>query len=81
MGTFRPSRESELGFSSQLATLTYQTLLACRVPINSILGFIIRTYRKVGFGGLRHVLCALHICVSVCAQLPCASNHPSVRTG
>ena len=24
-----------------------------RVPINSILGFIIRTYKKVGFGSLR----------------------------
>ena len=34
-------------------TLTYQNLLFCRVPINSILGFIIRTYKKVGFGSLR----------------------------
>ena len=25
----------------------------CRVPIHSILGFIIRTYKKVGFGSLR----------------------------
>ena len=31
-------------------TLTYQTLLFGRVPINPILGFIIRTYKKVGFG-------------------------------
>ena len=34
-------------------TLTYQNLLFCRVPINSILGFIIRTYKKIGFGSLR----------------------------
>ena len=34
-------------------TLTYQNLLFCRVPINSILGCIIRTYKKVGFGRLR----------------------------
>ena len=33
--------------------LTYQNLRFCRVPINSILGFIIRTYKKVGFGRLR----------------------------
>ena len=32
---------------------TYQNLLFCRVPINSILGFIIRTHRKIGFGRLR----------------------------
>ena len=25
----------------------------CRVPINSILGFITRTYKKVEFGSLR----------------------------
>ena len=38
-------------------TLTYQTLLFCRVPVNSILGFIIRTCKKVGlgFGRLRYV--------------------------
>ena len=29
--------------------LTYQNLPFCRVPINSIFGFIIRTYKKVGF--------------------------------
>ena len=34
-------------------TLTYQNLQKSRVPINSILGFIIRTYKKVGFGRLR----------------------------
>ena len=33
-------------------TLT-QNLLVCRVPINSILGFMIRTYKKVGYGSLR----------------------------
>ena len=26
-------------------------LYSCRVPINSIFGFIIRTYKKVGSGG------------------------------
>ena len=36
-----------------LPTLTYQNLQKSRVPINSILGFIIRTYIKVGFGRLR----------------------------
>ena len=34
-------------------TLPYQDLLFCRVPINTVLGFIIRTYKKVGFGSLR----------------------------
>ena len=34
------------------STLTYQNLLFCRVPIKSILGFIIRTYKKVGYGSL-----------------------------
>ena len=43
-----------LGFPGFIAyTLTYQNLLFCRVPINSILGFIIGTYKKVGFGSLR----------------------------
>ena len=36
-----------------LYALTYQNLQRSRVPINSILGFIIRTYNKVGFGRLR----------------------------
>ena len=35
-----------------LCTLTYQNLLFSRDPINSILGFIIRTYKKVGLGRL-----------------------------
>ena len=34
-------------------SLTYQNLPKSRVPINAILGFIIRTYKKVGFGRLR----------------------------
>ena len=34
-------------------TLTHQNLLFCRVPINPILGFTIRTYKKVGFSGSR----------------------------
>ena len=41
------------GVSVIAYTLTYQNLLFCRVPINSILGCIIRTYKKVGFGRLR----------------------------
>ena len=40
----------------QNGTLTYQNLLFCRVLINCILGFIIRTYKKVGFGSLRYTL-------------------------
>ena len=36
-------------------TLTYQNLQKSRVPINSILGFIIRIYKKVGFGRLRYI--------------------------
>ena len=35
-------------------TLTHQNLLFCRVPIDPILGFLIRTYKKVGFGRLRY---------------------------
>ena len=34
-------------------TLRTQNLLFCRVPKNTILGFIIRTYKKLGFGFLR----------------------------
>ena len=37
-------------------TLTYQNPQKSRVPINSILGFIIRAYKKVGFGRLRYSL-------------------------
>ena len=40
-------------FRCDLDTLTYQNLLFCRVPINSILGLIIRSHKKVGFGRLR----------------------------
>ena len=36
-------------------TLTYQTLLFCRVPINPILRFILRSYKKVGFGRLGYL--------------------------
>ena len=35
------------------STLTHQNLLFCRVPINSIIGFTLGTYKKVGFGRLR----------------------------
>ena len=35
-------------------TLTYQNLLFCRVPIDSIFRFMIRTYKEVGFGRLRY---------------------------
>ena len=45
-----------MGYSIvSLTTLTYQNLLFCRVPINSILRFIIRTYKKVGYGSLRYM--------------------------
>ena len=39
--------------STLIITLTLQNLLFCRVPIKFILGFIIRTYKKVGFGRSR----------------------------
>ena len=38
-----------------LSTLTLQNLLFCRVPIKFILGFIIRTYKKAGFGRSRYM--------------------------
>ena len=41
------------GEFGQKLPLTYQNLLFCRVPINSILGFIIRTYKNAGYGSLR----------------------------
>ena len=44
VGVELPGGPTDFGFA-----LTYQNLLFCRVPINSILGFIIRTYKKVGF--------------------------------
>ena len=34
-------------------TLNYQNLLFCRVPKKSILGSIIRPYKKVGYGSSR----------------------------
>ena len=50
-------RKAEPGFRGLkflvVYTLTYQNLQKSRVPINSILGFIIRAYKKVGFGRLR----------------------------
>ena len=36
-----------------IGTLTYQNLLFGRVPINPILEFMIRTYKKVGFSRSR----------------------------
>ena len=58
MGTSSGSGSSGIDFlvaaSSGLgSTLTYQNLQKSRVPINSILGFIITTYKKIGFGRLR----------------------------
>ena len=47
------SRLNGSGFRGVAHTLTYQNLQKSRVPINAILGFIIRTYKKVGFGRLR----------------------------
>ena len=47
------------GPTSVLHSIQYLNLpkpTFCRVPINSILGFIIRTYKKVGFGSLRYCL-------------------------
>ena len=35
-------------------TFTYRNLTFCRVPMNSLLGFVIRTYKKVGFGSFRY---------------------------
>ena len=42
-------------------TLNYQNLLVSRVPINSTLGFIIKTYKKVGFGSLRLRGCGFRV--------------------
>ena len=39
--------------SQESKAVTYQNLLFCRVPINPMLGFIMRTYKKVGLGSLR----------------------------
>ena len=49
--------ESPKLLSVHSASLTYQNLLFCRVPIKSILGFIIRTYKNVGFGRLSFMKC------------------------
>ena len=40
-------------WSPLVLELLTKTYFFCRAPINSILGFIIRTYQKVGFGRLR----------------------------
>ena len=42
-----------LGLDPSNPASIYQNLHFCRVPINSILGFIITTYKQVGYGSLR----------------------------
>ena len=44
------------GHLSIFTTYTNQNPLFCRVPINSIYGFIFRTYKIVGFGWFRYVI-------------------------
>ena len=55
-GKHEPSIEAliiRIGFGGPLiTTLTHQNLLFCNVLIKSILGFKIRTYKKVGYGSL-----------------------------
>ena len=51
--TIRTTRSQDLMKGMLNPTLSYQNLLFCRAPINSILGFIITTYKKVGYGSLR----------------------------
>ena len=46
--------------SVDMSTLSYQNLLFCRVPIKSILGLIVRAYKKVGYGRLRSVVNEAH---------------------
>ena len=50
----RSPNNLEQGFGPHYTTLTYQNLLFCRVPINPIIGFIIRNYKKVGFASLTY---------------------------
>ena len=52
LGVLR-SRFRLLQLSPINPALTYQNLLFCRVPINPILGFKIRAYKKVGFSRSR----------------------------
>ena len=48
-----PRRRPSAAQLSIVHPLTYQNLLVCRVPINPILGFVIGTYKKVGFSRSR----------------------------
>ena len=52
---FRPPRPYTLipKLQKVLPTWSYQNLLFYRIPINPILGFIIGTYKKVGFSRSR----------------------------
>ena len=43
--------QGSLGIDMNYLSLPKPTF--CRVPTNAILGFIVRTYKKVGFGSLR----------------------------
>ena len=47
---------SSLGHEALNSPFAVQSLLACRVPITSILGCILRQYRKVGYNKLRYPL-------------------------
>ena len=40
------------GSGNSIRNLKYQNLGFCSVHINSVLGFIVRAYRKVGYGSL-----------------------------
>ena len=70
LGIHVASRALQVGLvSMSVCTLTYQNLLFCRVPVNSILGCIIRTYgtcKKVGFGSLRYV--CMHVWMDACTM-------------
>ena len=55
-----------LGLRVLSYTLTHQNLLFCRVPIKPILRFIIRTYKKVGFGRLSYRALGFRMRVSGC---------------
>ena len=41
-------------FPTNQRQVTHQNLLFCRVPVTPIVGFIIRTDRKVVFGRIRY---------------------------
>ena len=54
---FSIKRWLEYKKSATHPTITYhKNTFFCRAPISSILGFIIRTYKKVGFGSLRYTI-------------------------